>query len=78
MRTNAGALQVLDQRPADDPGHDLVAVVDALAAPVSEPESARGSQVCRVRGRWFVGGFGHRGTIAEGRVPRLIVGIQAL
>ena len=62
----AGALQVLHKALGDDLRHDLVGVVDALAALVSKRIGQRRGQVGRVGGRELVG-VGHRRTIAEAR-----------
>ena len=57
---------MLDKAPGDDLRHDLIGVVDALAAPVSKRIGNRAGQVGRVGGRELVG-VGHRRTIAGKR-----------
>ena len=62
----ARAFQMLHKALGDDLGNDLVSVVDALAALVSEREGERRGKVGRVGGRELVG-VGHRRTIVEER-----------
>ncbi len=62
----AGALQMLDQALRYDFGHDLVGVVNALAALEAQGEGERRGKVGRVGGRELVG-VGHRRTIVEER-----------
>ena len=57
---------MLDKPPGDDLGHDLVRVVDALAAVKAQCEGERAGQVGRVGGRELVG-VEHRWTIAGNR-----------
>jgi len=60
------ALQMIDKALGDDLGHDLIGVVDALAALVSERIGERRGKVGRVGGRELVG-VGHRRRIVEER-----------
>ena len=57
---------MLHKALGDDLGHDLIRVVDALAALVSERVGERRGKVGRVGGRELVG-VGHRQTIVEER-----------
>jgi len=66
MTDEAGALKRLHNALGDDLGHDLVGVVDALAALVSKRIGELRGQVGRIGGRELVG-VGHRRTIAEVR-----------
>ena len=54
---------MLDKPLGDDLGHDLIRIVDALAALVAQGEGERRSEVARVGGRELVGA-GHGRTIA--------------
>ncbi len=58
----AGALEMRDEAPGDDLGHDLVGVVDALAAFESQGESKRIRQVGGIGGGKLVGSHGARVT----------------
>ena len=62
----AGALKMFDQALRNDFGHDLIRVVDALAALVSERVGERRGKVGRVGGCELVG-VGHRRTTVEER-----------
>jgi Rap1a immunity proteins len=63
----AGALNVLYEAPRDNLRHDLICIVDALAALKAKCEGERRGEVGRVGGGKLVGGVRHRPTIAEAR-----------
>ena len=60
----ARALEVLDKPPCDDLRHDLVGVVDALAAMEAQGEGERGGEIV-TRGRRKLIGVGHGLTVAR-------------
>ena len=60
----AGSLKTLDQPLGDDLRHDLVSVVNALAAGEAQRKGKRGGNVGRVGGREFVG-VGHGGNLGR-------------
>ncbi len=56
-----GSFKMVRKSFGDDLGHDLVRVVDALAALISQRERERGDKVGGVGGREAFGRVGHAG-----------------
>ena len=59
----AGSLKMLDEPPCNDLRHDLIGVVDALAAGISQRERKRSGEVAGIGGRQLV--VGHCARIAD-------------
>ena len=67
MTTNPARSEMFNKPLGDDLRHDLIRVVHALAALVSERIGKRRGEVVRVGGRQHIAGIGHAFTLAERR-----------